>query len=184
MTAQMQRICAKSPKTNHPSPAQVPEPSPSPPSPLEHAPAQVSEPSHPLPLPGSMPLPQSQNPARPLPLRCAVHESSQRPRICIAKPQRATKCVQCSLTTCVQGTRVICIGVRCSRWRALSARSSGRLIRNPVLILLQMCLLLRQLHGLLFIAFQVLIVHQRPLCIQSLTTKLQTQKCPCAQLHR
>ena len=35
-----------------------------------------------------------------------------------------------------------------------------------------------------FIAFQVLIVHQRPLCIQTLTTKLQTQKRLCAQLHR
>jgi len=103
---------------------------------------------------------------------------------CIAKPQRVPKCVQCSRTTCIQGTRVICIGVRCSRWRALSARSSGRLIRNPVLIPLQMCFLLRQLHGLLFIAFQVLIVHQRPLCIQTLTTKLQTQKRPCTQLHR
>ena len=45
MTAQMQRICPKRPKTNHPCPMQVPEPRPSPPSPLQHAPAQVSEPS-------------------------------------------------------------------------------------------------------------------------------------------
>ena len=50
--------------------------------------------------------------------RCAVHQSSQCPRNGIAQPQRATKCVLCSRTTCVQGTRVICIGVRCSRWRA------------------------------------------------------------------
>ena len=34
------------------------------------------------------------------------------------------------------------------------------------------------------IACQVLIVHQRPLCIQTPTTKLQAQKRPCAQLHR
>ena len=47
MTAQMQRICGKRPKTNHPSPAQAAEPSPSTPSALEHAPAQVSEPSPP-----------------------------------------------------------------------------------------------------------------------------------------
>ena len=190
MTAQMQRICGKRPKMNHPPPAQAPEPSPSTPFALEHAPAKSQNPTHPLPLPWSMLLPQSQNPAHPLPLswsmalhkfqnpahspplRCTVHQSSQCLRICIAKPQRATKCVQCSLTTCVQGTRVICIGVRCSRWRALSARSSGRLIRNPVLIPLQMCFLLRQVHGLLFIVFQVLIVHQRPLCIQTPTTKL------------
>ena len=119
---------------------------------------QSQNPAHPLPLPWSMALHKFQNPAHPPSLRCTVHQSSQCLRICIAKPQRATKCVQCSLTTCVQGTRVICIGVRCSRWRALSARSSGRLIRNPVLIPLQMCFLLRQLHGLLFIAFQVLTI--------------------------
>ena len=83
--------------------------------------------THPLLLPWSMPRPKSQNPVHPPPLRCAVHQSSQCPRICIAKPQTAMKCVLCSRTTCVQGTRVICIGVRCSRWRALSARSSGRL---------------------------------------------------------
>ena len=47
MTAQMQRICGKRPKTNHPSPAQAAQPSPSTPSALEHAPAQVSEPSPP-----------------------------------------------------------------------------------------------------------------------------------------
>ena len=47
MTAQMQRICGKRPKTNHPSPAQAPEPSPSTPCALAHAPAQVSEPSPP-----------------------------------------------------------------------------------------------------------------------------------------
>ena len=47
MTAQMQRICGKRPKTNHPSPAQAPEPNPSTPSALEHAPAQVSESSPP-----------------------------------------------------------------------------------------------------------------------------------------
>ena len=41
----------------------------------------------------------------------------------------------------------------------------------------------RQLHGLLFIAFQVLIVHHRPLCIQSLTLKLLTHKPPHAQLR-
>ena len=58
-------------------------------------------------------------------------------------------------------SRVICIGVRCSQWRALSARSSGRQIRNPVPILLQMCFLL------LFITFQVRIVHQRPLYPES-----------------
>ena len=34
----------------------------------------------------------------------------------------------------------------------------------------------RQLHGLLLIALQVLIVHQRTLCIRSLTTKLLTHK--------
>ena len=68
------------------------------------------------------------------------------------------------------------VGVRCSQWRALSARSSGRQKRNPVPILLQMCFLLP------FIAFQVRIVHQRPLCIRSLTTKLLTQKRPYAQL--
>jgi hypothetical protein len=113
--------------------------------------------------------------------RCAVHQSSQCPSNCIAQPQRAAKCVLCSRTTCVQGTRVICIGVRCSRWRALVAQSSGRLIRNPVLILLQMCFRPRQLHGLLLIALQVLIVHQRPLCIQSLTTKLLTHKRLAAQ---
>ena len=145
---------------------------------------QSQNPAHLLPLPWSMALHKFQNPAHPPPLRCTVHQSSQCLRICIGKPQRATKCVQCSLTTCVQGTRVVCIGVRCSRWRALSARSSGRLIRNPVLIPLQMCFLLRQLHGLLFIAFQVLIVHQRPLCIQTPTTKQQARKRPCAQLHR
>ena len=43
MTAQMQGICAKRPKTNHLSHAQVLDPSPSTPFPLEHAPAQVSE---------------------------------------------------------------------------------------------------------------------------------------------
>ena len=47
MTAQMQRICGKRPKTNQPSPAQAPEPSPSTPSALEHARAKVSEPSPP-----------------------------------------------------------------------------------------------------------------------------------------
>ena len=36
----------------------------------------------------------------------------------------------------------------------------------------------------LFIAFQVLIVHQRPPCIQTVTTKLQTQKHLRAHLHR
>ena len=43
MTAQMQRICGRRPKTNHPSPAHAPEPSRSTPSALEHARAQVSE---------------------------------------------------------------------------------------------------------------------------------------------
>ena len=140
--------------------------------------------AHPLPLPPSMALHKFQNPAHLPPVRCTVHQSTQCLKTGIAKPQRATMCVQCSLITRVQGTRVICIGVRCSQWRALSARSSGRLIRNPVLIPLQMCFLLRQLHGLLFIAFQVLIVHQRPLCIQTPTTKLQAQKRPCAKLQR
>ena len=69
--------------------------------------------------------------------------------------------------------------VRCSQWRALSARSSGGQKRNPVPILLH---LLQTCFLLLFIAFQVRIVHQRPLCIWSLTTKLLTQKCPYAQL--
>ena len=78
---------------------------------------------------------------------------------------------------CCQGTRVICIGVSSSRWRALSAGSICGLTRNPVLIPLQMCFLLRQLHGLLFIAFHVLIVHQSPLCIQTPTTKLQAEQC-------
>ena len=47
MTAQMQRICAKRPKTNHLSPSLSPEPTPVPsPSPApEHAPAQVPKPS-------------------------------------------------------------------------------------------------------------------------------------------
>ena len=54
------------------------------------------------------------------------------------------------------------------------------MIRNPVLIRLQMCFLLRQLHGLLFIALQVLIWYRRPLCIQTLTTKLLTRKRPHA----
>ena len=40
-------ICGKRPKTNHPSPAQAPEPSPSTPSALEHAPAQISDPNPP-----------------------------------------------------------------------------------------------------------------------------------------
>ena len=40
---------------------------------------------------------------------CAVHQSSQCPSNCTAQPQRATKCVLCSRTTCVQGTRFICI---------------------------------------------------------------------------
>ena len=42
--------------------------------------------------------------------------------------------------------------------------------------LLMMCFLL------LFIAFQVRIVHQMPLCIRSLTTKLLSQKYPYAQM--
>ena len=46
-----------------------------------------------------------------------------------------------------------------------------------------MCLFLRQQHGLLLIALQVLIVHQRPLCIQSLTPKLLTRKRPHTQLR-
>ena len=58
----------------------------------------------------------------------------------------------------------------------MSARSSGKQIQNPVTILLQLCFLL------LFIAFQVRIVHQRPFCIRSLTTKRLTQKCSYAQL--
>ena len=35
---------------------------------------------------------------------------------------------------------------------------------------------------LFLIAFQVPVLHHRPLCIQSVTTKLLTQKCPYAQL--
>ena len=98
--------------------------------------------------------------------RCTVHQSGQCPRNCIAQPQMGTKCVLCSRTTCVQGTMVICIGVGCPRWRALVGRSSGRLIRNPVLILLQVCFRPRLLHGLLLMALQGLIVHQKPLCVQ------------------
>ena len=56
------------------------------------------------------------------------------------------------------------------------ARSSGRQKRKPVPILLQMCFLR------LFIAVRVRIVHQRPLCIWSVSTKLLTQKHPYAQL--
>ena len=183
MTAQMQRICGKT-QNEPPVPCPSPRTQPIHSLPWSMLLPQSQNPARALPLPWSMALHKFQNPAHPPPLRCTVHQSSQCLRICIAKPQRATKCVQCSLTTCVQGTRVICIGVRCSRWRALSSQSSGRLIRNPVLIPLQMCFLPRQLHGLLFIAFQVLIVHQRPLCIHTPTTKLQAQKRPCAQLHR
>ena len=68
------------------------------------------------------------------------------------------------------------VGIRCSQWRALSARSSGRQKRKPFPILLQMCF------SLLFIAFRVRIVHQRPLCIWSPSTKPPTQKRPYAQL--
>ena len=50
VTAQMQRIRAKRPKTNQSCPAQVPQPSPSPPSPLEHVPTHVLE-SGPSPSP-------------------------------------------------------------------------------------------------------------------------------------
>ena len=63
--------------------------------------------------------------------RCAVHQSSQCPSNCIAQPQRAAKCVLCSRTTCVQGTRVICIGVRCSRWRALVAHFAQMCLLHP-----------------------------------------------------
>ena len=200
MTVQMQRICGKRPKTNHPSLAQAAEPSPSTPSALEHAPAQVSEPSAPSspsmehasapvtePSPSPSP-PLEHGPAqspKPSPSPSSpLHGPSVKsvPKDLHRKASKGDKV--CAVTTCVQGTRVFCIGVRGSRWRALSARSSGRLIRNQVLIPMQMCFLLRQLHGLLFIAFQVLIVHQRPLCIQTPTTKLQAQKRPCAQLHR
>ena len=68
------------------------------------------------------------------------------------------------------------MGIRCSQWRALSARSSGRQKRKAVSILLQMCFLR------LFIVFRVRIVHQMPLCTWSLGTKLLTQKHPYAQL--
>ena len=57
------------------------------------------------------------------------------------------------------------VGQRCSQWRAVSARSSGRQKRKPIPILLPMCFLL------LFIAFQVRIGHHRPFCIYGLSTR-------------
>ena len=44
--------------------------------------------------------------------------------------------------------------------------------------------LLRSLNGLLFLPFQVLLVHERRLYIHGLLWKLLTPKSPCAQLHR
>ena len=124
-------------------------------------------PGHPLPLPWSMLLPQSQNPAHPLPLpwSMALHKS-QNPAIPLLSVARSMSQVAKDLHhKASKGDKVCAVFTHHLRtgdkgylhwgkvfaWRALSAQSSGRLIRKRVLIQLQMCFLLRQLHGLLFI---------------------------------